>query len=204
LRREPQQQKTIFIMFTWRTSFGRWNKNKFATPLGQTVYSRNIKAFLTDEKLQKLLKKNNIKIQVALHHALVNQTDGRYKFDCENVEIVPCENISQYIGKSDLFITDYSSIFFDFAFLNIPIIFYRPDFDDETLLELDKEDMANARSKDELLYNICYSKDKAIECIEKYIKNGFVLENENKQKNDALFSTKEKITEKFVNYLEKL
>ena len=204
LHRELQQYKTIFIMFTWRTSFGRWNKSKFTTPLEQTVYSTNIKSFLTDERLQKILKKNNIKIQVALHHALVNQTDGRYKFDCENVEVVPCENISQYIGKADLFITDYSSIFFDFAFLDTPIVFYRPDFDDDTLLKFDRDDMANAKSKDDMLYNVCYDVETAVNCVEKYIKNGFILEEENKQKNNALFSTKENITEKFVSYLEKL
>lgn len=204
LERKPQEQKTIFMMFTWRTSFGQWNKNKFKTPLDQTKYSVNIQSFLTDKKLQNLLKSHNIKLQVALHHALVNQTDGRYRLNCDNVDIVACENISRYIGQTDLFITDYSSIFFDFAFLNIPIVFYRPDFDDETLLELDREDMENAKSKDDLLYNICYDKDKAVQCIEHYIKTDFVLEEVNKRKNNALFSTKKNLTQKFIDYLEKL
>lgn len=204
LRREPQQKKTIFTMFTWRISFGAWNKNIFTTPLEKTMYSRNIKLFLADEKLQELLATYRITMQVALHHALLDQTNRRYKFNCKNVEIVPCERISRYIGKADLFVTDYSSIFFDFAFLNTPIVFYRPDFDDGELLELDKEDMINAQSKDNLLYNIYYDKDGAIRCIEKYIENNFILEEENRRKNNVLFSTKKNIKQKFISYLEDL
>ena len=64
--------------------------------------------------------------------------------------------------------------------------------------------MKNAKSKDSFLYNICYDNNEVIQCIEKYIKNGFVLEDENKRKNSCLFSTKENITQKFVNYLKKL
>ena len=90
------------------------------------------------------------------------------------------------------------------AFLDTPIVFYRPDFDDKNLIGLDKDDMANAKSKDEMLYNICYNEDTTVACIEKYINNGFVLEEENKRKNAALFNTKENITEKFANYLESL
>ena len=191
-------------MFTWRRTFCRGNKNIIPYSLEQAKYNQNISAFLTDEKLQHFLKLHNVKLRMAFHHALLNQTDGKYQFSCDNVEVIPASNISQYIGQSDLLITDYSSIFFDFAFLNIPIIFYRPDFDDETLCELDRQDMQNASSKDDLLYNICYDKDSAVRCVEKYIKNGFVLEEENKRKNDVLFSTKENITEKFVNYLEGL
>lgn len=204
LKRKQHKQKTIFIMFTWRTSFGFWNKNYFKTPIEQTKYNIGIQSLITDKKLLKLVKFHNIKLRIALHHSMLNQTEGRYNFNCDNIEIVPCENISQYIGKTDLFITDYSSIFFDFAFLNIPIIFYRPDFYDETLLELDKKDMENVQSKDNQLYNICYDKNKAIKCIEKYIKSDFILEKENKYKNDLLFSTKKNITKKFVNYLEEL
>ncbi len=204
LRRQPQEQKTIFMMLTWRLTFTKFYVNKYKILLKNTQYAKGIQAFLQNEKLIELLKKHNVKIQYTLHHALISQINAKLDFSSENTEYVPCENISQYIGKSDLFITDYSSLFFDFAFLDTPIVFYRPDFDDETLIGLDKDDMANAKSKDEMLYNICYDVETAVACVEKYINNGFVLEEENKRKNAVLFSTKENITEKFVNYLGSL
>lgn len=204
LKREPQSQKNIFVMFTWRTSFGRWNRNKFKTPIEKTKYHNNIQSFLNNSELHDILEKYNIKIRVAFHHALLRITGEKYKTNFPNVEIVACENISRYIGKSDLFITDYSSLFFDFAFLDTPIVFYRPDFDDESLLELDKQDMKNAKSKDKFLYNICYTPQEAIQCIKKYIENGFLLEEENKLKNKSFFSHKEHLTQKLINYLEDL
>lgn len=204
LSKKTDKQKTIFVMFTWRTSFYSGNQDRYNIPLESTKYTQRILSFFNNERLKDLLKKHNIKIQVALHHSMLDQTGGRYNFKCDNIELVPSIKISEYIGIADLFITDYSSIFFDFAFLNTPIIFYRPDFDDTSLLELDREDMKHVKSLDNLIYNTVYDENKAIDLIEKYIKNGFVLEDENKQKNNNLFATKENITKKFVNYLQKL
>ena len=103
-----------------------------------------------------------------------------------------------------MFITDYSSLFFDFAFLHTPIVFYRPDFDDKTLNGSDRGDMEHAKTLDNKLFNVCYTIDDTVAAIEKYIRNGFSLEAKNCQKADALFSTKKNITEKFVAYLEKM
>lgn len=203
LKKEPQPQKNIFMMFTWRNSFGKWNTN-FTTPLTKTEYYKGIMAFIRNPKLQRLLKENNVKLIYTLHHSLINQCREKLDFSDSHLEYVPCENISQYIGKADMFITDYSSLFFDFAFLHTPIVFYRPDFDDTTLNENDRGDMEHAKTMDNKLFNICYTIDGAVAAIEKYIKNGFVLEVKNCQKADALFSTKKNITQKFVAYLEKM
>ena len=203
LKKEPQTQKNIFMMFTWRNSFGKWNKN-FTTPLTETKYYKGIMAFIRSPKLQKLLQNNNVKLIYTLHHSLLNQCREKLDFSASHLEYVPCENISRYIGKADMFITDYSSLFFDFAFLHTPIVFYRPDFDDTTLNGYDRGDMEHAQTMDNKLFNICYSIDDTIFAIEKYIKNGFILEKENRQKADALFSTKKNITKKFVDYLEKM
>lgn len=204
LRKQPQQQKTIFVMFTWRTSFGRWNTNKYKIPLKETMYYKNILSFLTNSNLNALLKKHNIKLVYTLHHALIDQCPQGKEISISNIEYIPATNISQYIGKTDLFITDYSSIFFDFAFLNTPIVFYRPDFNDNTLLALDQEDMAHSKSMDKYLFNCCYEQETAIKCIEKYIKNDFVLEKENIEKLDALFPSKHNIMQNFIKYLKKL
>ena len=204
LRKEHNKQKTIFVMFTWRTSFYSGNRDKFTTPIESSKYVTRILSFFNNEKLHKLLKKYNVKIQAALHHSMLDQTGGQFNFKCDNVEIVPSVNISDYIGKADLFITDYSSLFFDFAFLNTPIVFYRPDFDDTTLIELDRADMEHVKSLDDRVYNVCYDENSVLDCIEKYMKNGFILEDENKIKNDKLFYTKENIRQKFVDYLGKI
>lgn len=194
-----QQQKTIFVMFTWRHSFATWNEEKFKTPLTETEYYKGIRAFLYHERLHALLKRHNIKLVYTLHHSMLNQCVEAPDFS--SISYVPAEKISHYIGSSDLFVTDYSSLFFDFAFLNTPVVFYRPDFHDMTLVELDRMDLENARSQDARLFNACYDAEEAISCIERYIHQDFILEKENQEKLSVMFSTKENITQKLVTYL---
>ena len=203
LKKLHHKQKTIFMMYTWRTSFGSSYAERYGLPLRLTKYYKGIQSLINDSRFNDLLKNHNVKLIYTLHHSMLNQVDNPEASKFSNIEYVPCEKISKYIKKSDLFITDYSSLFFDFAFLNIPIVFYRPDFDDTTLLKLDREDMIHAKSMDKYLANICYDKDSAIDTIEKYILNNFVLEKEVQEKYKKLFKHKDNITSKFINYLEK-
>lgn len=202
LSKNLPQQKTIFMMMTWRNTFGRWNAKKFKTPLQETAYYKRICALIQNQHLQSILQKCNVRLIYTLHHSMLNQITQTDKAYFPNIEYVPSENISKYIKTSALFITDYSSLFADFLFLNTPVCFFRPDFDDTSLLSIDRQDMERAKSKDQELFNICYTPEDAINCIDKYIQNGFVLEKENIKKANKLFGTKENIMEKFIAYLE--
>ena len=122
--------------------------------------------------------------------------------DC--VKLISAPEISKIIGETDLAITDYSSIAFDFMFLDIPTIFYR--FDDDIRYP-DKRDRLNAKSAkshDKELYNVFYDEDAVIEKIEFYIKNNFVLEPEYKKINDSLFWEKENICEHLYEKIKEL
>ena len=160
--------------------------------------------FLNNEKLKRLLEEYNVKLVYTLHHSMLNQIKESEKAYFSGIEYVPTEEISRYIRTSDLYVTDYSSLFYDFAFLNTPIVFYRPDFNDNTLIDYDRQDFKQARSMDKYLFNCCYDEDSAVDTIERYIKNGFVLEKENVQKLDLLFTERKNITQKLINYLEKV
>ena len=202
LKKVHNDQKQIFMMFTWRHSFGVWNKDRLS--IKDTKYYRGIQDLIYNEKFNKLLKENNVKLIYTLHHSMIDQTLDYKNVYFDNIEYVPSQNISQYIGSSDLFITDYSSLFFDFAFLNTPIIFYHPDFDDNTLDELDRGDFVQVKSVAKYMYNYCDDVTSVVNLIEKYIKNSFRLEPENIEKMNRLFYTKQNITQKFVDYLENL
>lgn len=207
LKRIPHEKKTIFIMFTWRTSLGPWNKTKFTTPLTKTKYYTGIKNFMHDKDFCDLMKDFQLKVLYSFHHSSLDQTVTipDPKDLCGNgVEIVDSTDIASYIATSDLLVTDYSSIFFDFSFLNIPTVFYRPDFDDESLIASERRDMAHARGHDKELFNVFYKKEEAIACIRKYVENDFILEDAYKKKLEKFFPVRENITEKFIKYLEAL
>ncbi len=196
LKKEKHQQKNIFIFFTWRTSF---NKNNYE----QSLYYKRLISFLTNSRLQKLLSQNNIHLKIAFHHAF----NARNIFfeKCENfVHVVDASEISLHIKTADLFITDYSSIVFDFMFLDIPVIFYKLDWDDPKLNKEDIESAYYAMTKDRFLYNCFYYEGDVIDKIAFYIAHGFVLEKEFAEINSSFFYTKNNIQLLFAENLNKL
>ena len=208
LKRIPHPDRTILMFFTWRRSFGPWFKRQFRTPLEKTQYFINLRRLLTHQGLREIISKHNCKIKFAFHHAMINQCSSDVSLESlipPSVELVDASNIQSHIGKTDVFLTDFSSLFFDFAFIDIPICFYHIDANDKTLVADDRDDWAHAkRQQEQYLYNVCPNADDVIHCIEKYMNNGFELEDENKAKNAKLFNIRSNIRQQFVEYLEKL
>ena len=112
---------SILIMFTWREII----RNKQIS----SYYFKNIMNLILNKKLNKELKNNNITLYFALHHKIYIN----YKYKFENIKymkFIELNNIVDYIEKSDLFITDFSSIIFDFIYRRKPFIIYIPDYND--------------------------------------------------------------------------
>ena len=195
LKRIPHKNKNIFIFFTWRQSIQTY-------PPSHKIYQERVLNFLNSPKLNTLLKENNITLNMALHHAIL--TNGGNLDVPENVHLIPTAEISKIIGTTDLLITDYSSIMFDFMFLDIPAIFYRFDNDVRYPDKRDRINAKSAKSHDKELYNVFYDEDAVIKKIEHYIQNGFVLEPEYKKINDSLFWEKENICEHLYKKIESL
>ena len=182
LKRNPHKNKNIFVMFTWRKSLN--NENYW-----DSVYHKNITRFLSNPELKKLLKENSISLTMGLHPCM-NKIKGLIDYlrsNYSDFNIIETNQISSYKCNMDLLITDYSSLFFDFAYMNIPAIFYRLDanISDEEYLEV--ESINYAKTKDKYLYNCCYDENEVLSIIKKYIDNSFELEQENVEKNSKFF-----------------
>ena len=109
----PQKEKVILYAPTWRD-------NQHQLGVGYTFdMSEHIKKFL-DEMSKEYI------IILRLHYLVANQLDvsayrGRV-IDCSRLD-----DINQLYVISDMLITDYSSVFFDYANLRRPILFYMYD-----------------------------------------------------------------------------
>ena len=79
--------------------------------------------------LNKELSINNITLYFALHHKIY----ANYKYKFENmkyIKFIETNRIVDYIEISNLFITDFSSIIYDFIYRRKPFIIFVPDYND--------------------------------------------------------------------------
>lgn len=118
---KQQDEKQILFFITWREYFG---DNK------QTdIFIKKIEKLLSNKKLQQFLSLKKYRIKLCLHQFFydTNKLDELKKLKCVEVVTPNQVDVMQEIATSDVLITDYSSVGFDFTFLNKPVILYQPD-----------------------------------------------------------------------------
>ncbi len=114
----------IFFMPTWRP----WVKNDKAS-IEETDYFQNITGLIKNKELQDFLKENNIVMNIYIHQ-LLHEHLGSFSsgISGENIVLLPKEaDIQNEITAGSMLITDYSSMAFDFYYLNKPVLFFQFD-----------------------------------------------------------------------------
>lgn len=120
-----EKENQILWFITWREVFG----DGFET----TKFLRDIRRVIENEELVKYQNENNLKIKICLH-SLFNEKQIEIltkHIDTSKTEVVYSSKIDvmDEIAKSKMLITDYSSLGFDFTFLNKPVILFQPDLE---------------------------------------------------------------------------
>ena len=194
---EYKQEKSIFIMFTWRNTSPYF--------FSETQYFNKLSSLLNSKKLHTFLKKHNIKVYFAPHHSL--KTNSKINLDIEGIEgieVIDTKHISNYIRKSSLLLTDFSSVSFDFMFQDKPVILYGLDRGDRLLDKNQYMDLELLYKRRNIFPNIVFDEDEAIELIKYYVKNDFKLQENIKQIYELFFYTKESIRKRLVDEIEKI
>ena len=164
------KENCIFMMFTWR-NFKRRKKLS-------RDYFNNILKLLNNNKLNQLIKKNNITIYLSLHHNLIKKRNIIKKK--ENIKYINQENILNCLMKCDLAISDFSSIIFDFMYRKKPIIVFVPDSNDKNIHNLYDDDYMNVingiKNGSIEFENKFFSVEDTIKKLIYYINNNFELD----------------------------
>ncbi|GIN69620.1 hypothetical protein J14TS2_00950 [Bacillus sp. J14TS2] len=119
-------KKQIMYMPTWRTFLRYSNSKEFK----ESNYYKKINALLNNKELIDFLDHNDVSFVLCLH-PLLKEYSHLFNKTGKNIKINnTAENDIQLLLKeSALLITDHSSIYFDFAYMNKPIVYYQ--FDNE-------------------------------------------------------------------------
>ena len=126
----------------------------------------------------------------------------------KSVKYVNQEMIIECLKQSDLLITDFSSIIFDFMACKKPIILYIPDSEDTNLNKIYTKDYYNTinRFKNGEIHfeNTFFEIQKVIKKTIYYINSNFRLDNKLKKFYDKFGLKGGNNIKKFINYLIKL
>lgn len=152
------KEKQTLWFITWREYFGDNIPTK--------AFVRDLKYVISNKKLNEYLKKENKKLKIVLHTFFdLKEIEEAFGGENSNIILDYQKNIDvmDEIAKSDLLITDYSSMGFDFSFLKKPVILFQPDLDIYTTkrsLYCDKEELRknNIEDADELIETIVNKK----------------------------------------------
>ena len=162
--------KSIFVMFTWRELKFKQNISKY--------YFKNIFNLINNKKLNYILKDNNITLYYSLHHMI-----ERYKILFNNNKFIKYINQDQIIDcltKTNLIITDFSSIIFDIMIRNKPYIIFIPDSEDPNIDNIYNETYCNIIKNlingTISFKNIFFTVESTVNKIIYYINNNFILE----------------------------
>ena len=190
---------SILIMFTWREVI----KNRHIS----SHYFKNIFNLILHQKLNEELKKHNTTLYFALHYYIY----VKYKYKIEDIKyikFIKVNNIIDYIEKSNLFITDFSSIIFDFIYQKKPYIIYIPDSNDNLINKKYKKnycDLIQSMKNDTITFeNKFFNIDSVINKILFYLSNNFNLEDKLKIFYDSLNLTKNNNIYEFIKYIKNI
>ena len=163
-------------MPTWRISLNN-DENSFKN----SEYYKVLHSFLNNERLHKILEEKGYELVFRPHPELFKFIDLMEIDKKVRVSVdVNKETYHDLFNEYDIMITEYSSVFFYFAYLKKPIIYYQFDeyhydkgyFDFETMGfgEIVSEEEKLINKIKEYLDNNCKMEEKYIERVKKFFK----------------------------------
>lgn len=155
-----KEENQILWFITWREVFDKGNETK--------KLLKDIRKVIEDKKLKEFQNKNDLKIKICLHSLF---TEKQIKYLTKNLdsktEVIYASKVDvmDEIAKSKLLITDYSSLGFDFTFLNKPVLLFQPDLESylanrEIYCTVEELDKYSYKTSEELVNQIISNKYK--------------------------------------------
>lgn len=123
---EHKEMNQLLIMPTWRRSLFELTHDKFERSEYFVMWNK----LLQDSRLHNLVEKLNLNLIFYPHHEVQPYIDS---FRAPNSRIIIADrknyDVQALLMQSKLLITDFSSVYFDFAYMLKPVVYYQFDRD---------------------------------------------------------------------------
>lgn len=133
-KNQGKTKKQVLVMPTWRAWLAKKEFKNDETAIANFINSPFYKCYATlleNKRLHDILKKNGYNLIFYVHSDLQFYTKQFQILD-RTIEIASDQDydVQQLLVESEILVTDYSSIFFDFAFMKKPICYYHFDYEE--------------------------------------------------------------------------
>ena len=189
------EKECILISFTYR----QYNNIIY----DNSLLKKNILKLLNDESLISFLKEENIDLIYIQHHFDLYRDRV---FNQDNFTYAQYKNqtfLEHYIEQCSLFVTDFSSISFDFIFQKKPALYYLIDYYEPKYF-YEKPYLRNFPKAPFVINNTFYDQNTLIEKVKYYIKRGFKIEDDLKETYENVFYYKKNITQRIVDIIDEI
>lgn len=192
LTQTRKEKKEILLCPTWRKRLDEqmWKKwhpehQSLEDVVENDRFFEHYLSFLKSPKLAAFLEKNDLYLTVAVHFRLRLLFDNLLEGFSDRIQFHDDErNIQQLLIDSCLLITDYSSIMWDMAYMEKPVICWQ--FDKAWKLWENEMEHFNLGDND-FFADVCYSRKEVFTALEKYHDHDFCLNEDQKKELATLF-----------------
>ena len=124
LKKPANPTSKILFMPTWRSALRTCNKKTFE----ESDYFKKYNSLLNSKKLSDLLEEYDYEL-IYYPHFEVHRFLDCFESGVKRVQIADFKNndVQDLLINTDIMITDYSSVFFDYAYMRKPVIYYQYD-----------------------------------------------------------------------------
>ena len=122
-----ERKRQILIMPTWRSSLLDVSPERYR----QSDFYRCFNGLLNSDRFLSMLETYDLKAALCLHYSM-QQFSPLFHAGSDRVEIrtIADADIQTLLMESQLLLTDYSSVHFDFAYMSKPVVYWQFDEDD--------------------------------------------------------------------------
>lgn len=167
LLKEHTEKRQILVMPTWRAYLKDCHDEK---AFRQSEYFRAFDALLHHPRLYSLLEQHGYELVFYLHQEMQRFT-SLFTSGHPRVKIADLahNDVQQLLMESKLLITDFSSVFFDFSYMEKPLAFFQ--FDEEAFFSTQYRP-GYFRYREDGFGPVCSSADKVLDFIQDRLEDG--------------------------------
>lgn len=116
----PNKSRRILILPTWRD----WLSSVDELQFKKSQYYKKINDLTTSVELHSILKENNLKADICLHHKMHSHLKSLPQSELVTIHSMNDVDVQSLIVTSDIMITDYSSASFDMLYQRKPVLYF--------------------------------------------------------------------------------